>query len=76
MLRDPGFKRAIDISTSGSRTAVVWNAGDAGAAKMEDIGSAWHNSVCVEAANAGPDVIELAPGGRHSLKQVFEVKPL
>ncbi|WP_430980709.1 lytic murein transglycosylase [Stenotrophomonas terrae] len=76
VLRDPGFKRAIDISTSGSRTAVVWNAGEAGAAKMEDIGAAWRNYVCVEAANAGPDVIELAPGGRHSLKQVFEVKPL
>ena len=76
VLRDPGFKRAIDISTSGSRTAVVWNAGEAGAAKMDDIGAAWRNYVCVEAANAGPDVIELAPGGRHSLKQVFEVKPL
>ncbi|WP_425477549.1 lytic murein transglycosylase [Stenotrophomonas terrae] len=75
VLRDPGFKRAIDISTSGSRTAVVWNAGEAGAAKMEDIGAAWRNYVCVEAANAGPDVIELAPGGRHSLKQVFKVKP-
>ncbi|WP_442682941.1 lytic murein transglycosylase [Stenotrophomonas sp. JC08] len=76
VLRDPGFKRAIDISTSGSRTAVVWNAGEVAAAKMDDIGAAWRNYVCVEAANAGPDVIELAPGGRHSLKQVFEVKPL
>ena len=43
---------------------------------MDDIGAAWRNYVCVEAANAGPDVIELAPGGRHTLKQVFEVKPL
>lgn len=76
VLRDPGFKRAIDITTTGSRTAVVWNAGEAGAAKMEDIGAGWRNYVCVEAANAGPDVIELAPGGRHTLKQVFEVKAL
>lgn len=76
VLRDPGFKRAIDITTTGSRTAVLWNAGEAGAAKMDDIGAAWRNYVCVEAANAGPDVIELAPGGRHTLKQVFEVKPL
>lgn len=76
VLRDPGFNRAIDITTIGSRTAVVWNAGEAAAAKMEDIGAGWRNYVCVEAANAGPDVIELAPGGRHTLKQVFEVKPL
>ncbi|KRG41471.1 epimerase [Stenotrophomonas pictorum JCM 9942] len=76
VLRDPGFQRAIAISTSGSRTAVVWNAGEVAAAKMEDIGAAWRNYVCIEAANAGPDVIELAPGGRHVLKQVLEVKAL
>ena len=76
VLRDPGFKRAIDITTSGSRTAVVWNAGEAGASNIADIGAGWRNYVCVEAGNVGPDVIELAPGGRHTLKQVFEVKPL
>ncbi len=76
LLRDPGFKRAIDITTSGSRSAVVWNAGEVAAAKMDDIGAAWRNYVCVEAGNVGPDVIALAPGGRHTLKQVFAVKPL
>ncbi|MCD9085146.1 lytic murein transglycosylase [Stenotrophomonas sp. SY1] len=76
VLRDPGFKRAIDITTTGSRTAVVWNAGEAAAAKMDDIGTGWRNYVCVEAGNVGPDVIELAPRGRHTLKQTFEVKPL
>ncbi len=76
VLRDPGFGRSIDITTAGSRTAVVWNAGEAAAAKMDDIGAGWRNYVCVEAGNVGPDVIELAPGGRHVLKQVFEVKPL
>ncbi len=76
VLRDPGFKRSIDITTNGSRSAVLWNAGEAGAAKMDDIGAAWRTYVCVEAGNVGPDVIELAPGGRHTLKQVFEVKPL
>lgn len=76
VLRDPGFGRSIDITTGGSRTAVVWNAGEAAAAKMDDIGAGWRNYVCVEAGNVGPDVIELAPGGRHTLKQVFEVKPL
>ncbi len=76
VLRDPGFKRAIDITTTGSRSAVLWNAGQAAAAKMDDIGAGWRNYVCVEAGNVGPDVIELAPGGRHTLKQIFEVKPL
>jgi glucose-6-phosphate 1-epimerase len=75
-LRDPGFARRIAISTEGSHSAVLWNAGEQAAQRMEDIGAGWRNYVCIEAANVGPDVIELAPGGRHVLKQVFEVKPL
>ena len=75
-LRDPGFARRIVISTEGSRSAVLWNAGQAAAAKMDDIGAGWRNYVCIEAANVSDDAIELAPGGHHSLKQVFEVKPL
>lgn len=76
VLRDAGFGRSIDITTQGSRSAVVWNAGEAAAAKMDDIGAGWRNYVCVEAGNVGPDLIELAPGGSHVLKQVFEVRPL
>ena len=66
----------IAITTEGSRSAVVWNAGEAAARNMEDIGAGWRNYVCIEAANVSDDAIELAPGGRHRLKQVFEVKPL
>jgi len=76
VLRDPGLARSIDITTSGSHSTVLWNAGEATAAKLDDIGAGWRNYVCIEATNVGPDVIELAPGGRHALKQVFEVKPL
>ena len=75
VLRDPGLGRSIDIRTSGSHSTVLWNAGAEAAAKMADIGSGWRNYVCIEAANVGPDVIELAAGGRHVLKQVIEVKP-
>ena len=76
LLRDPGFKRAIDITTSGSRSAVVWNAGEVAAAKMDDIGAAWRNYVCVEAGNVGPHGIALAPGGRHCTKQAWAVRML
>ena len=75
VLRDPGLARSIDITTSGSRSTVLWNAGAEAAAKIGDIGDAWRHYVCIEAANVGPDLIELAPGGRHVLKQVVEVKP-
>ena len=76
VLNDPGLKRRIQISTSGSRTAVVWNPGEATARTMDDVGPGWRNYVCIEAANVGPDVIALAPGGRHVLKQVLAVSAL
>lgn len=76
LLKDPGLKRQIQISTTGSSTAVVWNPGEAGAQKMEDVGAGWRNYVCIEAANVGPDAIALAAGGRHVLKQVLSVSPL
>ena len=75
-LRDPGFARRISITTEGSHSAVLWNAGETAAMKMDDIGAGWRNYVCIEAANVSDDAIELAPGGRHTMKQVFEVKPL
>ena len=37
---------------------------------------AWRDFVCLETANAGEDVIELAPGQRHALQQTLRVSPL
>ncbi|HEY9255740.1 MAG TPA: lytic murein transglycosylase [Stenotrophomonas sp.] len=75
-LVDPVLQRRIDLQTEGSRTLVAWNPGEAGAAKMEDVRDGWRNFVCLEAANAGPEVIELAPGARHVLRQTIAVRPL
>ncbi len=75
-LVDPVLQRRIDLQTEGSRTLVAWNPGEAGAAKMEDVRDRWRNFVCLEAANAGPEVIELAPGARHVLRQTIAVRPL
>ena len=75
VLKDPGLKRSIEITTQGSRSLVAWNPGEAGAAKMADVGNGWRNYVCLEAANAGPDVITLAPGARHTLQQTLSVVP-
>lgn len=75
VLKDPGLKRSIEITTQGSRSLVAWNPGEAGAAKMADVGNGWRNYVCLEAANAGPDVITLAPGARHTLQQTLNVLP-
>lgn len=76
VLRDPVLKRSIDVRTEGSRSLVAWNPGAEAAAKMADVGEGWRQYVCLEAANAGPDVITIAPGGRHVLLQILSSAPL
>ncbi|SMR83624.1 glucose-6-phosphate 1-epimerase [Stenotrophomonas lactitubi] len=76
VLRDPVLKRRIDIRTEGSRSLVAWNPGADAAAKMADVGDGWRDYVCLEAANAGPDVVTVAPGGRHVLLQILSSAPL
>ncbi len=56
-----------------ANTAVVWNPGEAAAARMADVGAHWRQFVCLEAANAGPDLVELAPGASHTLQQTITV---
>lgn len=76
LLHDPGLARTLEITTTGSRSLVVWNPGAEAAAKMADVGEDWRRYVCLEASNAGPDVIELQPGSSHTLTQTFKVMPL
>ncbi|KAG1272553.1 hypothetical protein G6F66_013334 [Rhizopus arrhizus] len=42
---------------------------------MADVGAGWRDYVCLEAANAGPDVVTLPPGGRHMLSQTLSAAP-
>lgn len=69
-LTDPALGRRIDLTTSGSRSLVVWNPGASGIAAIGDApADGWHRFVCLEAANAGEDVVSLAPGRTHVLQQ-------
>ncbi|KAB7766697.1 lytic murein transglycosylase [Xanthomonas maliensis] len=72
-LTDPTLGRRIVLTTEGSRSLVTWNPGEEAGTNMADVGDGWREYVCLEAANAGPDVIELAPGASHVLGQTIEV---
>ena len=73
-LHDPVLQRCITLQTSGSRSLVVWNPGESGIAAIADApAGTWRDFVCLEAANAGDDVITLAPGQRHTLQQTLRV---
>lgn len=76
-LVDPALNRRIELTTSGSRSLVVWNPGRTGIAAIGDAPSdGWRHFVCLEATNAGEDVIELEPNGSHTLQQIVSVSSL
>jgi D-hexose-6-phosphate mutarotase len=71
---DPVLKRTILITSTGSRSTVIWNPGAEKAAKMGDFGKQGGNRmVCVETANAADDVIILAPDETHRMTAQYRV---
>lgn len=76
-LVDPVMQRRISVQSLGSDSVVVWNPGAAGIAAITDAPvEGWRNFVCIEPANAGQDVITLAPGETHTLQQTIRVSRL
>ncbi len=71
---DPTLKRTLLITSTGSRSTVVWAPWTEKAAKMGDFGKNGENKmVCVETANAADDVIALAPGETHRMTAQYRV---
>jgi glucose-6-phosphate 1-epimerase len=77
VLHDKGWRRRVHVASSGSHSVVVWNPGPDLAQRMGDIGREQCNAFyCVEVANAGFDVVALAPGAQHTLTQALRVEDL
>jgi len=75
VLDDPGFDHRIELSTAGSRSLVVWNPGETAAGRTRDMDQGvWRDFICLEAANAGSDIVQLAPGHTHVLTQKVRVE--
>lgn len=71
---DPGARRRVAVSKTGSASTVVWNPWAATAATMQDLGDGWTSMVCVETANVRHDAVTLAPGGTHTMTATVEVE--
>ena len=68
VVHDKKLKRKIRVAKKGSASTVVWNPGAEKATRLGDMGpDGYRQMVCVETANAGDDVVTLAPGKRHQL---------
>lgn len=76
-LVDTVLGRRIELTTSGSRSLVAWNPGASGITAISDAPvDGWRNFVCLEASNAGEDVIALPPGQSHILQQTVHARSL
>lgn len=74
VIHDAMLSRQIHVKKSGSRSTVVWNPWKDKAQAMGDFSDkGYQNMVCIEAANAADDVVQLAPGEEHTLSQVIAV---
>ena len=76
-LIDPAGQRKITLTTAGSKTLVVWNPGAEFIKTFADLPpQGWKQYVCLEAANCGPDVIELGADDSHVLQQTISCAAL
>ncbi len=76
-IEDPVAGRRIEIAKSGSRSTVVWNPGPEKARRMRDFGDEeYRETVCVETANVGEDIVTIAPGGEHRLRAAINATAL
>ena len=74
---DPAWERRIVLTSSGSRTAVIWNPWVDRAAAFSDMADdGWQRMLCIETANVMGDVVNLKPGASHTLGVSVGSKPL
>ncbi|MCB1722786.1 MAG: D-hexose-6-phosphate mutarotase [Gammaproteobacteria bacterium] len=75
-IHDQTRGRIVQISAGNSHTAVVWNPWSAVNATMSDLEPEdFRRFVCVETANAGNEIICVAPGAACSLSARYRVAP-
>jgi len=73
-LDDAALNRRIQITSQGSKTAVVWNPWEKIAKDMADLEDHdYQRLLCVETTNAADDVREVAPGGECRLVASYQV---
>ncbi|MBL0011459.1 MAG: D-hexose-6-phosphate mutarotase [Nitrosomonas sp.] len=71
---DSALNRRIEITSKGSKTAVVWNPWEKISREMADLEDAdYQHLLCVETTNAASDVVEVAPGSECRLTANYRV---
>ncbi|HFD11977.1 MAG TPA: D-hexose-6-phosphate mutarotase [Crenotrichaceae bacterium] len=67
-LKDEVFSRNISLQSENSKTVIIWNPWITKSAAMSDFDNQeYKNMVCIETANAGDELITVAPGNSYSI---------
>lgn len=75
-LMDRTGRRTVVVDKGGSRATVVWNPWIEKSQRLNDLpDDAYPYFVCIEAANAGHQIITLPPGENHTLSQRLRIQP-
>jgi Uncharacterized enzymes related to aldose 1-epimerase len=65
---DPDWSRTLELTSRGSRSAVIWNPWIDKTATLGDMAAdGWQRMLCIETANVMDDIITLEPGASHTL---------
>ena len=74
IIDDARFDRRIRITSTGCKSAVVWNPWLETSAKMADLGDDdYKRFLCVEAGNVATDSVQIPPGSQYSLLTHFQI---
>jgi glucose-6-phosphate 1-epimerase len=75
-LVDPVLRRTVRTEKENSRTTVVWNPWQHGAASLSDLGEdEWQQMTCVEASNVLSWAVRLGPGEKHTMRAKLSIAP-
>lgn len=75
IIDDLSLDRRIQITSEGSKTAVVWNPWIENSVSMADLEDTdYQRLLCVETANAAQDIVNIPPGQAMSLKAQYSIE--
>ena len=75
IIEDKALNRQITVTTSNSKTAIVWNPWSDISTNMADLGDDDYRSfVCVETANAANEIITVAAGQQYQMSANYAVE--
>jgi glucose-6-phosphate 1-epimerase len=77
VIHDPGERRQIAVSKTGSDATVIWNPWIDKARRMPDFGDdEWPAMLCVETCNVNAHARTLPPGGSHTMTAIITTQEL